>query len=161
MLKVDISYGLNWSTSSCSSTRLVPDLVVNSSIPSAAHMHQFIKSALVHIMTCRLFGAKHYLIQCWVIVNWTCEMSVILFRGRWVKGPHKDLKPFFHETANTWRLLNMKVTGRTRFFRALGKCSPLLTWCNCGLSWILCTEPTLKNCLENYVLHHLYLTWKQ
>ena len=30
----------------------------NSSIPSAAYMRQWTKSALVHIMACRLFGAK-------------------------------------------------------------------------------------------------------
>ena len=34
------------------------DFCVNSSTPSAAYMRQWIGSALVQIMTCRLFGAK-------------------------------------------------------------------------------------------------------
>ena len=42
----------------------------NSSPPSAAYMRQWIRSALVQIMVCRLFGAKPLSNQCWVIVNW-------------------------------------------------------------------------------------------
>ena len=70
-----------------------------------------IGSALVQIMDCQLFGASHYLNQCWVIINWTlirnklkwnfnqitkilihknaseniiCEMAAILSQGSWV-----------------------------------------------------------------------------
>ena len=43
----------------------------NSSPPSAAYMRQWIGSALVQIMTWRLFGAKPLSKQCWNIVNWT------------------------------------------------------------------------------------------
>ena len=35
-----------------------PENFVNSSPPSAAYMHQWIGSALVQLMACRLFGAK-------------------------------------------------------------------------------------------------------
>ena len=37
---------------------LIGQTVLNSSSLSAAYMHQWIRSALVQIMTCRLFGAK-------------------------------------------------------------------------------------------------------
>ena len=44
---------------------------LSSSPPSATYMRQWIGSALVQIMACRLCGAKpFYLNQCWVIVNW-------------------------------------------------------------------------------------------
>ena len=85
-------------------------LFLNSSPPSAAYMRQWIRSALVQIIACRLLGANHYLNQCWVIVIWTlrnklqwnfnldtklfiheiaseiiiCEMAAILSWGRWV-----------------------------------------------------------------------------
>ena len=84
-------------------------LGLNSSPPSDAYMHQWIKSALVQIMTCRLFSAKPLSNPCWVIVNWTLrnklqwnlnqntklfihenafeivKMAAMLSRGRWVK----------------------------------------------------------------------------
>ena len=85
---------------------------VNSSTCSAAYVRQWTGSLLLQIMACHLFGASHYLNQCWVIVNWTlknkrqwnfnqnrklfiqentyenivCEMAAILSRGRWVKS---------------------------------------------------------------------------
>ena len=43
----------------------------NSSPPSAAYLRQWIGSALVQIMACRLFGAKPLSKPYWVIVNWT------------------------------------------------------------------------------------------
>ena len=75
-------------------------------------MRQWIGSALVQIMACRLIGANHYLNQCWEIVNWTlknkihwnlnsntnifihenafenivCEIAAILSKGRWVNS---------------------------------------------------------------------------
>ena len=81
---------------------------INSSPPSATCMWQWIASALVQIMACRLFGAKPSF--GWIIVNWTLrnqlkcnfnqntellihenafenivfEMAAILLRGRWV-----------------------------------------------------------------------------
>ena len=80
---------------------------------SAAYMRQWIRSALVQIMFCRLLGAKpssEPMLGYWDIVNWTlrnklqwnfnqntklfihenasekivCEMAAILSRGRWV-----------------------------------------------------------------------------
>ena len=77
---------------------------------SAAYVHLWISSALVQIMACCLFRAKH-LNQHWVIVNWTlgkklqwnfnqntklfihenayenivCEMAPIMSRVRWVQ----------------------------------------------------------------------------
>ena len=44
---------------------------VNSSPPSAAYTRQWIGSALVQTMACRLFGAKPWPEQCCLIVNWT------------------------------------------------------------------------------------------
>ena len=84
---------------------------VNSSPPSAAYMRQWIESALVQIIACRLFGAKplskpmlgycqftplgtnfsenfnqntKLFIHENASENVVCEMSAILFRGRWV-----------------------------------------------------------------------------
>ena len=79
--------------------------------PSAAYMRQWTGAALLQVMACR-----HYLNQCWFIVNWTLgnkhhrnlnqdtklfihenvfeivvwEMAAILLRGRWVNS-------LFHE----------------------------------------------------------------
>ena len=41
--------------------------------PNAAYMRQWIGSALIQVMTCRLFVAKpsHYLNHCCLIVKWT------------------------------------------------------------------------------------------
>ena len=87
-------------------------ICMNSSPPSAAYMRQWIGSALVQIMACRLSAPSHYLNQCWIIVNWTfgdrlqwnfdkntnffihknasenivCKMVSILSRGRWVNS---------------------------------------------------------------------------
>ena len=69
---------------------------INSSPPSAAYMRQWIGSALVQIMACRLFGAKTLskpvLDQNKKLFSHenapesiVCEMAAILFRGRWVK----------------------------------------------------------------------------
>ena len=82
-----------------------------SSPPSAAYMRQWIRSALVQIMACRLFGAKplfkpmlsycqldpkeqtslifnrntNLFINQNASENIVCEMATILSRGRWVK----------------------------------------------------------------------------
>ena len=82
-------------------------LLSNFSPLSAAYVSQWIGSALVQIMVCRLFGAKPLckpLLQQWrhklqwnvnrnsyiciqgnAFENDVCEMGAILFRGRWVK----------------------------------------------------------------------------
>ena len=44
---------------------------VNSSLPSAAYMLQWIRTALVPIMAVAYSAPSHYLNQCWVIVRWT------------------------------------------------------------------------------------------
>ena len=44
---------------------------ISSSSPSAAYMRQRIGWALLHIMACRLLGAKPLPNQSWLIVNWT------------------------------------------------------------------------------------------
>ena len=38
--------------------------------PIAAYMRKWIRSALIQIMACRVFGAKLLSKPCWVIVNW-------------------------------------------------------------------------------------------
>ena len=43
----------------------------HSSFHGAAYKLQWIGSALVQKMACRLIGASHYLNQCWIAVNWT------------------------------------------------------------------------------------------
>ena len=95
------------------SLRPLPCYSINSSPPSAAYMHQWIRSALYHIMACHLFSAKPFSkpildygqldpkeqtsvkfsskyktfhsIQESATENIFCEMAVILSRGRWVK----------------------------------------------------------------------------
>ena len=39
--------------------------------PSAADLCQWIRSPLVLVLACRLFGTKPWLNQCWLTVNWT------------------------------------------------------------------------------------------
>ena len=51
----------------------------NNPSPSAAYMRQWIRSALVRIMACRLFAPGLYLGQCWVIVNWNRFQFVSCF----------------------------------------------------------------------------------
>ena len=48
---------------------------INSSAPSAAYMRQWIGSALVHIMACRLFGAKPLSKPMPFFVNWTFRIK--------------------------------------------------------------------------------------
>ena len=62
---------------------------VNSFPPSAAYMRQWIRSALVQIMACRLFGAKPLhepmlFIHEIASENIVCDMAAILCRGRGV-----------------------------------------------------------------------------
>ena len=106
---------------------------LTSSPPSATYLRQWIGWALAQIMTCRIFGSKHYLNQCWIIVNWTlrnklhwnfdqntkqfihenvsenivCEMATILARGTWVN---------IHNSTNcTSHIKNYIVIGVTRY----------------------------------------------
>ena len=51
----------------------------NNPSPSAAHMRQWIRSALVRMMACRLFAPGLCLGQCWVIVNWNRFQLVSCF----------------------------------------------------------------------------------
>ena len=51
----------------------------NNPSPSAAHMRQWIRSALVRMMACRLFAPGLCLGQCWVIVNWNRFQFVSCF----------------------------------------------------------------------------------
>ena len=88
-------------------TKLECERNINSSPTSAAYMRQWIGSALVQIMACRLFGAKPLskpmLGYCqldsqeqtsWKCIwNIVCEMTVILSRERWVKGEFDQYKP--------------------------------------------------------------------
>ena len=52
---------------------------INSSPPSATCMRQWMESALVQIMDCRLFGAKPLSKPSWVIVNWTLRNKPVKF----------------------------------------------------------------------------------
>ena len=87
----------------------VPAMIINSSLPSAPYIRQWIESALVQIMAYSV--PSHYLNQCWIIeTNWTlrnklqwnldqntklfnhknvfennvCEMTAIFSSRRWV-----------------------------------------------------------------------------
>ena len=62
--------------------------------PSYAYMRQWIGSALVQIMACRLYSApSHYLNQCWIIVNWT-------LRNKLKRNFNQNTKLFIHENAS-------------------------------------------------------------
>ena len=95
-----------------SSVLIFLNLTFNSSPTTAAYMHQWIKSVLVQIMACRLFGAKPLsepmLGYCqlnplnkiqWIFnrntnlfihenasQNIVCQKAAILSRGRWVNS---------------------------------------------------------------------------
>ena len=74
-------------------TWAIHTIPINSSPPSAIYMCQWIRSALVQIMACRLFGAKPlYLNQCWFIVNRTLGNKL-----QW--NFNQNTKPFSHENA--------------------------------------------------------------
>ena len=63
----------------------------NSSHPSAACIHQWIGSALVQIMACRLNALpSHYLRQWWVVVHWTLRIT-----HQW--NLNRNTKFFIHE----------------------------------------------------------------
>ena len=52
---------------------------LNNPSPSAAYVNQWIRSALVRVMACRLFAPGLCLGQCWVIVNWNRFQFVSCF----------------------------------------------------------------------------------
>ena len=56
-------------------------------------MHQWIGSALVQMMSCRIFSASHYLNQCWAIVNWT-------LRNKFQPIFCQNIKLFIHKSAS-------------------------------------------------------------
>ena len=62
----------------------------NSSPPSAAYTHQWIKATLVQIMVVAYLAPSHYLNQCWVIVNWTLRNKL-----QW--NFNQNTKFFIHE----------------------------------------------------------------
>ena len=53
----------------------------NNPSPSAAYTRQWIRSALVRMMACRLFAPGLYPGQCWVIVNWNRFQFVSCFNS--------------------------------------------------------------------------------
>ena len=53
----------------CHNAIMSPDTDGNNISNWTLKMHQWIGSSLVQIMACCLFGASHYLSQCWLIVN--------------------------------------------------------------------------------------------
>ena len=58
--------------------------------PSAAHMRQWIRSALGQTVACST--PSHYLNQCWVIINWTLRKKL-----QW--NFNQNANPFIHENA--------------------------------------------------------------
>ena len=61
--------------------------------PSAAHMRQWIGSALVQIIVVAYSAPSHDLNQCWVIVNWTLRN-----KPQWNLDQNK--KYFIHKDAS-------------------------------------------------------------
>ena len=68
---------------------------INSSPPSAAYMHQWIRSALVQKMACHLFSAKpltepmlaHYQLNSWEQISVKFEMEFYHFDSRYSVSP--------------------------------------------------------------------------
>ena len=73
------------------------DVTLNSYPPSAAYMCQWTGPAL--LMAWCLFSTKHYLNQCWRIVNWTLRNKL-----QW--NSNQNTKSVIHENAFKNRLRN-------------------------------------------------------
>ena len=140
--------------------------------PSVAYMHQWTVSALVQVVTCRLFGASHYLGQCWLNVNWTtgnkfqwkwnrnsfsfekidmnlssAKMTAILFRGRWVNSVELN-ESYMHQWTGP-SLIHVIACRLTT--------NPLINWTGMGtilwnLSTQLCAKFLWRKCTWNYRL---------
>ena len=74
---------------------------INPHSPSTAYMCQWIRSALVQIMACRLFGAKPLSKPMLFIVNWTLRNKI-----GW--NFNKNTKRFIHENASETITLSVK-----------------------------------------------------
>ena len=97
--------------------------------PSSAYVHQWIGSAVVQIMACRLFGDKPLSKQCWVIVNWT-----LWHKLQWICYQNTNL--FFHENASDTIVCEMAaILSRRRWVKVSGVGSYL-----CGPRWHSNTE---------------------
>ena len=111
---------LSWSliTKSFSCEQVWHCAYLNSSPPSAAYMRQWIGSALVKIMACRLLGVSRYLNQCWVVVNWT-------FRNKLQWYFNQKSKLFIHENISENVVCEMAVILSIKLWRWLKK---VWTW---------------------------------
>ena len=129
--------------------------------PCATYMCQWIRTASVQIMACRLLVPSHYLNQCWFILNWTlrnkfhwnfnqntksfihknasesivCEMGAILSRGRWVNA-RKFGVDFFLSISTYSRFLSYQCTDPYMYQRK----RPLIVISPCIL-WFYFSEP--------------------
>ena len=71
---------------------------INSSPHSTTYMRQWIESALVQIMACRLLTPSHYLNQRWVIVNW-----ILTNKLQWNFNQKKIAKIHLKISSVKWR----------------------------------------------------------
>ena len=108
---------------------------INSSPPSATYKCQWIGSALVRIMACRLFGAKPLSNQCWVIVNWTLRNEL-----QW--NFNQDTKLFIHSTASENIVCEMAA------ILSRGKWGPCRRSSSRSNNAIACCEYPLWDCTE-------------
>ena len=114
---------------------LIIQQTLNSSLPSAAYMHQWIESALVQIMACRLLGAKPLSNQCLVIVNYTLRSKL-----QWNFNPNSNF--FIQENAFqnvVWQIGSHFVHGGDELSFVHPHTTPMMTtWYCYGIS----TEPS-------------------
>ena len=68
--------------------------------PIATYIRQWIGSALVQVLADRLFGAKDYLNQCWIIVSWTLSN-----KRQWKSSQNTNFS--FTKSIWKWRLWNV------------------------------------------------------
>ena len=74
----------------CGYRRHYTSSAINSSPPSDAHMRQWIRSALVQIIACRLFGAKPLSKPMLIYCQWTLRNKI-----QW--NSKQNIKLFIHE----------------------------------------------------------------
>ena len=89
--------------------------------PSAVYMRQWIGSALVQIMACRLFGTKPLSKQCWVIVNWTLRNKL-----QWSFNP--NIKLLIQE--NVPENIVCEMAAILSRFQCVKECALYITVCN-------------------------------
>ena len=93
----------------------------NNPSPSAAYMRQWIRSALVRMMVCRLFAPGLCLGQCWVIVNWNRFQFVYCFN-------HLPLVPHISVSESGQHWFGWWLVAYSVPCLCLGQCCVTVNW---------------------------------